>query len=116
MCELPPNPPKNPPPDLLPEAASAASDCHLRTTSFATGRRWYDETSAAEDTEGFLSTMHVLTRRSIACTVEASITRQRARIALGRYTTSLPTDVSFMMDEVTMMTSSAEPASSLMTR
>jgi hypothetical protein len=60
--------------------------------------------------------MHVLTRRSIACTVEASITLQSARIALGRYTTSLPTDVSFMMDEVTMMTSSAEPASSLMTR
>jgi hypothetical protein len=101
---------------LLPEAASAASDCHLRTTSFATGRRWYAETRAAEATEGFLSTMHVLTRRSMAWTVEASMTRHRARIALGRYTTSLPTEVSFMMDDVTMMTSSAEPASSLMTR
>jgi hypothetical protein len=52
----------------------------------------------------------------MAWTVEASITRQRARMAFGRYTTSLPTDVSFMMEEVTMMTSSAEPASSLMTR
>ena len=35
------------------------------------GSRWYEETRAAEDTEGFLSTMAFLIERSIACTVVA---------------------------------------------
>lgn len=45
-----------------------------------------------------------------------SIIRHNARIAFARYTTSLPTDVSFMILLVTMMMSSADFASSLMTR
>ena len=53
------------------EAASCVSLCHLRTTSRAIGRRWYDETRAAEDTDGVLSTMAVFISLSIACTVEA---------------------------------------------
>ena len=39
--------------------------------SRAIGRRWYEETSAAEETDGTLSTMAVLMLRSIACTVDA---------------------------------------------
>lgn len=35
------------------------------------GRRWYDETRAAEETEGILSTIAVLRFLSIACTVDA---------------------------------------------
>ena len=57
--------------DLDEEAASCVSLCHRLTTSRAIGRRWYDETSAADETEGFLSTMEVLMGRSIACTVVA---------------------------------------------
>lgn len=45
-----------------------------------------------------------------------SIIRHSARIAFALYRTSLPTAVSFMMLLVTMMTSSAVSASSLMTR
>lgn len=45
-----------------------------------------------------------------------SIILQRARIAFALYRTSLPTDVSFMMLLVTMMTSSAVFANSLMIR
>lgn len=42
--------------------------------------------------------------------------RARARIAFGRYTTSKLGCMSFMMDEVTIMTSSAMVESSLITR
>lgn len=42
--------------------------------------------------------------------------RAKALIAFGRYTTSRLGCMSFMMDEVTMMTSSAIVDSSLMTR
>ena len=67
----PPNPRENPPDDLAEEAASCVSLCHLLTISFATGRRWYEDTSAAEDTDGVLSTMAVLMFLSMACTVDA---------------------------------------------
>ena len=53
------------------DAASCVSLCHLRTTSRAMGRRWYEDTRAAEETEGVLSTMAVLINRSIAWTVVA---------------------------------------------
>lgn len=65
------NPREKPPEDLLEAAASWVSLCHRRTTSLAMGRRWYDETRAAEDTEGFLSTIAVFITRSIDCTVVA---------------------------------------------
>lgn len=45
-----------------------------------------------------------------------SIMRQRARMALGRKMASVPPPVSFMIVLVTMMISSAELASSLMTK
>ena len=72
-CWLPEveNPRENPPDDLDEDAASCVSLCHRRTTSFAIGRRWYEETKAAEETEGVLSTIAVLMSRSIACTVDA---------------------------------------------
>jgi hypothetical protein len=63
---------------------SCASLAQRRTTSLARGKRWYEETRAADETGGDLSTMAVLMRRSIAWTVVPSIMRQRARIALGR--------------------------------
>ena len=65
------NPRENPPDDFVEVAASCVSLCHLRTTSRAIGRRWYEETRAAEETEGFLSTIAVFMTRSILCTVEA---------------------------------------------
>jgi hypothetical protein len=65
------NPREKPPEDLLEAAASWVSLCHRRTTSLAIGRRWYEETRAAEDTEGFLSTIAVFITRSIDWTVVA---------------------------------------------
>jgi hypothetical protein len=65
------NPRENPPPDFVDVAASCVSLCHLRTTSRAMGRRWYDETRAAEETDGFLSTIAVFITRSMLWTVEA---------------------------------------------
>ena len=65
------NPRENPPDDFVEVAASCVSLCHLRTTSRAIGRRWYEETRAAEETEGFLSTIAVFITRSILWTVEA---------------------------------------------
>lgn len=59
------NPKENPPDDFVEVAASCVSLCHLRTTSRAIGRRWYDDTRAAEETEGFLSTIAVFMTRSI---------------------------------------------------
>ena len=72
-CWLPEveKPSEKPPEDLDDDAASWVSLCHLLTTSRAIGSRWYEETRAAEDTEGFLSTIAVLIGRSIACTVVA---------------------------------------------
>jgi hypothetical protein len=64
-------PSEKPPEDLTLAAASCVSLCHRRTTSFAIGRRWYEETRAAEETEGFLSTIAVFITRSIDCTVVA---------------------------------------------
>jgi hypothetical protein len=64
-------PREKPPDDLVEAAASWVSDCHLRTTSLAIGRRWYEDTRAADDTEGFLSTMAVFITRSIDWTVVA---------------------------------------------
>lgn len=55
--------------DLVDAAASCVSDCQRRTTSLAMGRRWYDETRAADETEGFLSTMAVFITRSMDWTV-----------------------------------------------
>jgi anti-sigma factor RsiW len=49
--------------------ASWVSLCQRRTTSRAIGRRWYDETRAADATAGFLSTMAVLMTRSTDWTV-----------------------------------------------
>ncbi len=65
------NPKENPPEDLVELAASCVSLCHLLTTSFAIGSRWYEEIKAAEETEGFLSTIAVFITRSILCTVDA---------------------------------------------
>ena len=48
--------------------------------------------------------------------LHTSMMRQRARMAFGRYIASVLPPVSFMMVLVTMMISSAEVASSLMTR
>lgn len=62
-------PRENPPPDFAEAAASWVSLCHRFTTSLAIGRRWYEDTRAADDTEGFLSTMAVFITRSIDCTV-----------------------------------------------
>lgn len=99
--------------------------------SRAIGRRWYEETSAAEETDGVLSTIAVLILRSMACTVDAcvcqpyatllqinltSIIRHKALMALALYTTSLPTAVSFMILLVTIIMSSAVWASSLITK
>jgi hypothetical protein len=64
------NPKEKPPDDLVELAASCVSLCHLRTTSRAIGRRWYEDTKPAEDTEGFLSTIAVFMTRSILWTVE----------------------------------------------
>lgn len=64
-------PSEKPPEDLVDVAASCVSLCHLRTTSLAIGRRWYEETSAAAETDGFLSTIAVFMTRSILCTVVA---------------------------------------------
>lgn len=64
-------PREKPPPDLAEAAASWVSLCQRRTTSLAMGSRWYDETRAAEETEGFLSTMAVFMTRSMDWTVEA---------------------------------------------
>jgi hypothetical protein len=64
-------PREKPPDDLVLAAASWVSLCHLRTTSFAIGRRWYDDTRAADDTEGFLSTIAVFMTRSMDWTVVA---------------------------------------------
>src|SRR3569833_2282008 len=66
-------PSEKPPDDLVLPAASWVSLCHRRTTSFAMGRRWYEDTSAAEDTEGFLSTIAVFITRSMDWTVVACI-------------------------------------------
>jgi hypothetical protein len=65
------NPREKPWEDFVELAASCVSPCHLRTTSRAIGRRWYEETRAAEETDGFLSTIAVFMTRSILCTVEA---------------------------------------------
>jgi len=62
---------------------SCVSLAQRRTTSLARGNRWYEDTSAAEETGGDLSTMAVLINRSIAWTVVPSMIRQRALIALG---------------------------------
>jgi len=72
-CWLPEveNPREKPPDDFEEDAASCVSLCHLLTTSRAKGSKWYEETSAAEETDGFLSTIAVLIGRSIACTVVA---------------------------------------------
>ena len=65
------NPSEKPPDDLEAAAASWVSLCQRLTTSLAMGKRWYEETRAAEDTDGFLSTMAVFITRSIDCTVVA---------------------------------------------
>lgn len=59
------------PDDLDDDAASCVSLCHLFMKSRAIGRRWIEETRAAEDTEGFLSTIAVLMSLSIAWTLVA---------------------------------------------
>jgi hypothetical protein len=58
-------PRENPPDDLVLAAASWVSLCQRRTTSRAMGSRWYDETRAEEDTDGFLSTIAVFMTRSM---------------------------------------------------
>jgi hypothetical protein len=58
-------PRENPPDDLVLAAASWVSLCHRLTTSRAIGRRWYDDTRAEDDTEGFLSTIAVFMTRSM---------------------------------------------------
>lgn len=60
------NPKENDEDDLEDDAASCVSLCHLLTMSRAMGRRWYEETIAADDTDGFLSTIAVLIGLSIA--------------------------------------------------
>ncbi len=67
--EKPPS--EKPDDDLALAAASWVSPCQRRTTSRAIGRRWYDDTSAADDTDGFLSTMAVFMTRSVDWTVVA---------------------------------------------
>ncbi len=78
-CELVENPKydeveaegaKNAEPDDLLFTASWTSLAHRRTTSLVTGKRWYEETSAAEEMEGLRSTMAVLKYLSIPCTIE----------------------------------------------
>jgi hypothetical protein len=64
-------PRENPPDDLVLAAASWVSLCHRLTTSRAIGRRWYDDTRAEDDTEGFLSTIAVFMTRSMDWTVVA---------------------------------------------
>lgn len=70
----PPDPEKpreKPEEDLVEAAASCVSLCQRLTTSFAMGRRWYEETRAADETEGFLSTIAVFITRSMDWTVVA---------------------------------------------
>ena len=56
--------PKKEDEDDLELTASCASFTHRFTTSFAAGKRWYAETSAAEEMDEFLSTMAALKKRS----------------------------------------------------
>ena len=74
----PPHPRYDPPDELEPKkdeedlalTASCASFTQRFTTSFAFGKRWYAETSAAEEMDGFLSTMAALKKRSTPCAID----------------------------------------------
>ena len=56
--------------DDLALTASCASFTHRFTTSLAFGKRWYAETSAADEIDGFLSTMAALKKRSTPCAID----------------------------------------------
>ena len=86
-----------------------------RTTSALTPRRWIPDTSAAEETTAFLSTTACFRYRSSCPSNPESMIEHSTRIALARYKSILLL-MSFISDDVTMITSSAVGQISLMIR
>ncbi|KAH3664606.1 hypothetical protein OGATHE_003421 [Ogataea polymorpha] len=100
---------------VLVEMASCVSLVHLLTTSLATGNRWYDETKAADETFGFLSTTQFFIALSAAWMVLPSKTRASVLTALGLYRMSPPW-ISFMIEAVAIKMSSDKEHNSLMAK